>query len=140
MPAEKPRPIPLAMIICDTVLEDRLTGKKSLIGIFNNITVRQFPCQHPTMNIYVSLTEGIGEYQGCLRCLRLDTNETVINITGPIPFPNPLATVEFVFELKNVAFPVAGQYSFELLCDNQPVIGRKVTVSKLPANPSPKPV
>ena len=34
---DKPSPIPLTMVICDTVIDDRKTGKKSLIGLFNNI-------------------------------------------------------------------------------------------------------
>lgn len=129
--AIKPKPIPLAMIICDTVIEDRLTGKKSLIGIFNNISVHKLPCQHPTINVFFALTEGIGEYKGCLRCAKLDTNEVIMNLNGPLPFPNRLATVEFNFELKNVVFPSEGQYIFELLCDDQPVISRKFIVSKI---------
>lgn len=127
----KPKPTPLAMIICDTVIEDRLTGKKSLIGIFNNISVQKFPCQHPTLNVFFALTEGIGEYKGCLRCVKLDTNEAIMNLNGPLPFPNRLATVEFNFELKNVVFPSEGQYIFELLCDEQLVISRKFIVSKI---------
>ncbi|MBI4834318.1 MAG: hypothetical protein HY811_05830 [Planctomycetes bacterium] len=138
MTTTKPKPIPLAMIICDSVIEDRITGKKSLIGIFNNIAVAQFPCQHPSINVFFTLTEGIGEYQGCLRCVKLDTNEIIININGPIPFPNRLATVEFNFELKNIRFPTEGQYVFELLCDDQPVISRKFNVSKI-KTPEKKP-
>lgn len=125
----KPKPIPLAMIICDAVIEDRITGKKSIIGIFNNIATHKFPCQHPTINVFFTLIEGIGKYEGCLRCIKLDTNEVIMSLSGPIPFPNRLATVEFNFELKNVTFPTEGQYVFELLCDNQPVISRKFVVA-----------
>ena len=129
---DKPRPIPLAMIICDTIIEDRATHKKSLIGIFSNIKVKEFPARHYSMNIFCSLTEGIGEYQGCLRCTNLKTNEVIINMQGAIKFPNRLAMVEFSFELKNIiTFPSPGQYIFELLCDEQPVISRKFMVSKM---------
>lgn len=128
---EKPKPIPLAMILCDTMIEDRLTGKKSLIGIFNNIAARKIPCQHANLNVFCILTEGIGQYRGCLRCTSLTDGKSILNISGPINFPNRLATAEFNFELKNVVFPLAGQYVFELLCDDQPVISRKFNVAQL---------
>ncbi|MBI4713394.1 MAG: hypothetical protein HY762_08880 [Planctomycetes bacterium] len=139
MESNKPKPVPvaLAMIICDTFMEDRFTGKKSLVGIFNNIASAELPCRHPSMNVFCVLTEGIGQYEACLRCTHTESNQTVINIKGPLPFPNPLATVEFNFELKNVAFPKEGQYIFELLCNDQIVISRKFTVSKM--EPKPKP-
>jgi hypothetical protein len=127
----KPKPIPLAMVICDMVIEDRLTGKKSLIGIFNNVNALKFPCQHPSINVFFALTEGIGTYKGCLRCVKLDTNEVIMNINGPIPFPNRLAAVEFNFDIKNMSFPAEGQYIFELLCDDQLVISRKFIVTKM---------
>ncbi|MEK7448308.1 MAG: hypothetical protein AAB019_02370 [Planctomycetota bacterium] len=130
MITKKPIPLPLAMIICDTVIEDRFTGKKSLIGIFNTITAFQLPLRHPSLNIFCILTEGIGEYESILRCIKLDTNEPIINLKGPIMFPNPLAIVEFNFDLKNVVFPSVGQYVFELLCNDQLLISRKFTVGE----------
>ncbi|MCK4908262.1 MAG: hypothetical protein KAS70_00045 [Planctomycetes bacterium] len=131
----KPTPIPLAMIICDTVIEDRRTGKKSLIGIFNNIMAVKMPVRHPSLNVFCILTEGIGQYEGSLRCTRLDNNEVVIDIKGPISFPNRLVTAEFNFDLKNVVFPAIGEYIFELLCDGNLVISRKFTISELKKEP-----
>ena len=134
MPSQKPKPIPLTMTICDTIIDDRLSGKKSLIGIFNNIAVVELPCQHQTLYVYCVLTEGIGQYDGALRCTHLESNKTIININGPINFPNPLATVEFIFDIKNMVLEQEGIYVFELLCDNQPIISRKIHVSKIKPN------
>ena len=36
-------PVPLAMILCDSVIIDQRTDKKSLIGIFSNIAAESFP-------------------------------------------------------------------------------------------------
>lgn len=131
MSTQKPKPIPLAMVICDSVIDDRLTGKKSVIGIFNNIAAAELPCRHQTLYVYCVLTEGIGQYEGALKCIHLESNKTIFNLTGPIKFPNPLATIEFIFDMKNIVFDSEGMYVFELLCDNQPVISRKVNVSLL---------
>ncbi|MBI5778192.1 MAG: hypothetical protein HZA49_01890 [Planctomycetes bacterium] len=131
MNTQKPKPIPLAMVICDGVIDDRLTGKKSVIGIFNNIAAAELPCRHQTLYVYCVLTEGIGQYDGALKCTHLQSNKVILNLTGPIKFPNPLATIEFIFDMKNIVFESEGMYVFELLCDSQPVISRKVNVSLL---------
>ena len=64
---EKSSPIGLAIVICDQIIEDKLTHKKSLIGIFNQIATPTFPCRHPRMAVFVSLTEGRGAYDVRLR-------------------------------------------------------------------------
>jgi hypothetical protein len=131
MSTEKPKPIPLAMAICDTVIDDRLTGKKSLIGIFNNIAAMDFPCRHQALYVYCVLTEGIGQYEGSLKCSHLESGKSIMSMNGPIQFNNPLATVEFIFEIKNMTFEQEGTYLFELFCDNQSVISRKISVAKM---------
>lgn len=131
MSNEKPKPLSLAMSICDTIIDDRLTGKKSLIGIFNNIAAVDFPCRHQALYVYCVMTEGIGQYEGSLKCTHLQSGKSIISLNGPIQFTHPLATVEFIFEIKNMTFEQEGTYLFELFCDNQPIISRKINVTKI---------
>ena len=131
MDSQKPKPIPLAMVICDSIIDDRLSGKKSVIGIFNNIAAAELPCRHQSLYVYCVLTEGLGQYEGTLKCTHLQSNKSILSLTGPIKFPNPLATIEFIFDMKNIVFEQEGMYVFELLCDNQPVISRKINVALL---------
>jgi hypothetical protein len=135
MDSQKPRPVPLAMIVCDTIIDDRLSSKKSLIGIFNNIAAAELPCRHQSVYVYCVLTEGIGQYEGALKCTHMQSNRVIFNLTGPVKFPNPLATIEFIFDVKNIVFDQEGAYVFELFCDNQPVISRKINVSLLKSRP-----
>ena len=55
-------PIGIGLIPCDTLIEDRLTGKKSLIGVIGAIRVTKFPCVYPAFHLLVSLTSGNGSY------------------------------------------------------------------------------
>ena len=127
----KPKPIPLAMIICDMVIEDKKTGKKSLIGIFDNINAPTAPCTHPRLNVFVSLTEGIGQYVGKLRCVKSDTNAVIFEGKGEMSFKDRHQRLEFNFELCNLSFPEFGEYRFDLFCDDQPIIGRKLNFIEL---------
>ena len=65
--SEKPTPSGLAIVVCDQIIEDKATNKKSLIGIFNNIASQTFPCRHPQLSVFVSLTEGHGNYDARMR-------------------------------------------------------------------------
>lgn len=129
---QKPKPIPTApaMIICDTVMDDRATGKKILIGTFNNINAKKFPVRHFELHIFLALTNGHGPYQTRLKCIRADSNEAIMELRGPINFPNPLNVVEIDFALKNLIFPSPGIYIFQLDCDDQIITERKFMVSK----------
>lgn len=128
---QKPIPKPLAMIICDTVIHDRKTGKKSLINMFDNINATKVPCIHNRLNVYVSLTEGHNDYNGMLRCIYEDENKTVGELRGPIVFKTPHQIVEFNFEIAGLSIPKHGNYRFDFYCDNELVISRKFKVSSI---------
>jgi len=123
-----PEPKVLAFIICDTVVEDKLTNKKSLIGLFSSVNAARFPCTLPVINVFVSLTGGHGEYQCSLSCMKDDGSNEILKLSGPIKFENPLAIVETNFTITGASFPDAGIYRFEFSCNNIPVISRKFQV------------
>ena len=115
--------------IADAFLKFIKTGKKSLIGLFNSINAKSVPTAHPSLNVYITLTEGHGSYEGKLRCL-IDNN-TVLEIGGPLTFKHPRQIAEWNFTLRNLPLPKFGEYRFELLCDEKPVISRKFKVSPI---------
>ena len=126
----KPKPEALAMIICDTVMDDRRTNKKILVGTFNNITAKIFPAMHQEMHIFIVLIGGHGSYEGVLRCIHAKSNKPIMELPGRIEFQSPLAVIEIDFALKHLAFPEDGNYVFELCCDNEIIKARKFMVTK----------
>ena len=136
---EKSSPVGLAIVICDIIIEDKQTHKKSLIGIFNQIGALQFPCRHPRMAVYVSLTEGRGQYDVRLRIVQEDAGTTVGEVRGQIQFADINAVAELNFDLMNLAFPQPGLYSIEFYCDDLLVLERRFQVSQVQAQPPPKP-
>ena len=127
---KKPKPNHLAMVICDSVIEDRLTGKKSLIGLFNNIGANNVPCVHPRLNVYMVLTEGHGNYRMELKCLKVGDEKEILKMELAIDFKDPRQIVEFNCEIAGLSFPDFGDYRFELLFDGEPIVARKFQVSK----------
>lgn len=128
---QKPTPIPLAMVICDTVIEDKKTGKKSLIGLFDSINARKAPCTHNSMSVFVALTQGIGEYSSKIRCIKSDDNKVLLEGKGKIVFKDRKHRIDFIFALNGLKFPEFGEYRFELLCDDKLIIGRHFNVRRM---------
>ncbi len=128
---EKSSPIGLAIVICDQIIEDKLTHKKSLIGIFNQIATPTFPCRHPRMAVFVSLTEGRGAYDVRLRMVHEETATAIGEVKGQIQFADMNMVAELNFELLNVTFPQAGLYSIEFYCDDNLVLERRFQVLQI---------
>ncbi len=121
-------PVGLAIVVCDQIIEDKLTHKKSLIGTFNQIAAGSFPCRHPRMAVFVSLTEGRGTCAARLRIAHDDTAAVVAELNGQIQFPDIHTVVELNFDLVGLAFPQPGLYSIEFYCDDALVLERRFHV------------
>jgi hypothetical protein len=142
MATEKPSPLGLAIVVCDQIIEDKHTNKKSLIGIFNQIATNSFPCRHPKMCVFVSLTEGRGSCAARLRIAHEQRQDAVAEVKGQIHFPDIHAVVELNFDLVGLVFPQPGLYAIEFYCDDALILERRFHViqmqqSKPPQGPPP---
>lgn len=136
---QKPSPTGLAILICDQIIEDKVTNKKSIIGIFNNINGSNFPCRHPQMAVFVSLTDGQGGYNAELRIANEETTQTIGELSGQIQFPDRHHVVELNFNLVGLVFPQPGLYSIEFYCDDALILERRFHVTQAkPTTPPPK--
>jgi hypothetical protein len=135
---QKPSPTGLAIVVCDQIIEDKLTHKKSLIGIFNQIGTPSFPCRHPQMSVFVSLTEGRGSSEARLRIVHDETGHAVAEVRGQIQFPDIHSVVELNFNLVGLVFPQPGLYSIEFYCDDALVLERRFHVVQMQPPQPPK--
>lgn len=133
---EKPNPpgetpLGMAIVLCDEIIIDQETQKKSLIGTFCNLWAPEFPVQHPKLCVYVTLTNGMGMVQVEMKCCNTATAEKVFGIEGQIQFPDPNHVHELIFKVNNLIFPQAGVYSFEVLCNDEMVLENRFNVAQM---------
>jgi hypothetical protein len=138
MPGEKPSPIGLALVVCDQIIEDKLTNKKSLIGIFNQIATPVFPCRHARLGVFVALTDGRDRCDVRLRIGHEESAHLVADVRGQIQFPDVNAVVELNFDLVGLVFPQPGLYSIEFSCDDMLILERRFHVTLVQPAPPPK--
>jgi hypothetical protein len=131
---KKPAPIPLSMILCDMIIEDKKTSKKSLIGLFSTVTTAKVPCLLNRFGVFISLTEGIGEYACVLRCSFAEDNTQIGETKGQVRFMDRREVVEISLEVNGVSFPRYGDYRFDLYCEEELLISRVINVVAPPSS------
>lgn len=117
-------PTLVSLLICDQLIDDKITNKKSAIGLFNAVHVPKLPAAIHQVVVLASLTEIESRVELELRLVRDADNEVVFRMHGPITAPTPLATVDLGFTVQGIRIATAGQYAFELLCAGE-VLGRR---------------
>jgi hypothetical protein len=131
-------PIGLALISCDTVIEDRRTNKKSLIGLFGQLNVRRFPYVHPSLSLFVSMTGGTGEHACEVLCSNDSLAKPLFSVKGKIKFDHPQQVIDMVFQLQAIRFPLADTYWIKVVVDEVPLMMRPLVVVQLqkPSEPA----
>ncbi len=136
-----------SFLVADGVIQDRATGKWSVIGIFDRIFSPQFPCVHPVVAIYVKLSDALGRYKVRVefrdasedRCVSafegIDLAERVTEKMGFTP-RDRLQGVEFGIQTHGLPLQKPGRYLFQLYLNDEYVASSPLTVVKVePAGP-----
>ena len=119
------KPILKAMILCDQTIVEEGTRKRSLIGIFDRIQIRQFPAAHPAMSVYVQFREIEGIFDFMLELYDLTEEKTVHTaVVKDFHVKSRSFDCELVFNLLSVAFKHPGGYEFRIYV-NDHVFGQK---------------
>jgi len=129
------RPSVQAFLVCDCVIEDSATRKKSLIGIFTHLRSASFPFQHQQLGVYFCLTDAEGTYQFEIDLFFLNTNQLVCRATLPhIDIGDRLQISDFGINIPIIVFPAPGRYEFRLKIGHTIIAAQKdFNVIDLPA-------
>jgi hypothetical protein len=125
----------LAMILCDLIITDVESNKKSLIGLFDRVESAAMPCVVNELHVYLSLTDGHGNLPVAIVCIAVDEGEELFRGHAEVEFADPLQVVELHFVFPAAQFPRPGEYRFQFLSDDVVLLERKFFVTN-PSDPS----
>jgi len=109
------RPSVQAFLVCDCVIEDSMTKKKTLVGIFTHLQASAFPFQHQQLGLYFCLTDAEGLYQFDIDLCYLNNDQLVCRASLPnIDIGDRLQISDFGINLPSLVFPAPGRYEFRL--------------------------
>ncbi|MBL7739432.1 MAG: hypothetical protein JNK14_09440 [Chitinophagaceae bacterium] len=101
-------------------------SKLTIVGTFDSIHAKQFPCVHPACTVATRLrfaAKEAGDHDFRLRLIDEAGKELIKpiegNITIPMPANGQLATINVVMNFTQMKFEKPGRYSFELYIDGE---------------------
>jgi len=138
MAVQQPTPDVIALLVCDQIITDRLTGKQSLIGMFSKVHAVGFPATHPQLAVFVALTDGHGRTELTIRIV--DSNDArppIVEGRGGVDFKNPRAIANLALQFHGLTFPAAGEYRVQLWSGSELLREARLELVQIPP---PRPV
>lgn len=123
------KPQLLAWLTCDGVHIDPSSGKHTILGIFSNIHGHQFPLIHPFMIWFLTITDcAQGDHK--LR-ISMGFNDAPPQkmIERDFASHSPLDRINLINEIRNLPFPLPGEYSLLVEIDDEPILATSIVVT-----------
>jgi len=107
-------PSVIAILICDRIIIEQASNKKSLIGVFDQLRTPQAPVVMP-FAIYARLTDAEGDYAFKAEIVYANENKPIGRIeTERLHVTDRLSFVELALTIPPVPFPSFGRYELQL--------------------------
>lgn len=103
----------MAALVCDVAVADPSTGKKNLIGIFDRISVGEFPTQRP-MSLYMKVTDAEGYYETEVRYVQVSSGQVLARAKGQLHSTDRLASASLYIQFPPLPIPKEGRYEFQV--------------------------
>lgn len=134
------KPTVQAFLVCDHVIEDSLTRKKSVIGIFTHLQAAVFPFQHQHMGLYFCLTDVEGTHQFEIDLVYLNNEQLVCRAVLPsISIGDRLQISDFGINIPSLIVPSPGRYEFRLKMDGHLIAQKDFNVVQAMPPPTTEP-
>ncbi len=139
--SKKPKPEILALLICESVIEDSRSKNKTIVSTFNRITSKAYPARHDRLAAFLSMTSGHGDYELKIRIVRADSapgEDMLLEVGGQVVFADPFAVVELTLDLRGLAIPKPGGYAIQVEIDGDVVKQRRFEAVLVEAKGQPQ--
>jgi hypothetical protein len=114
---DTPVPSVLAMLLCDQIIIDAQTQKKSLIGIFDNFNAVTFPAA-ANIAVYAKLADAEGQYKFKIRVVDLKDERLIGEVSADGMIQTRLEPADMAIYLMGFAVPEPGKYEFQLFAND----------------------
>ena len=112
-------PSVVAMLLCDQIINEAGTNKKSLIGVFDNFASMAFPVLFQRLAVYVKLADAEGDYQFKLRLVNLKDESLIAEIGIQAKIADRTQHSELALNFGNIPIPEEGKYEFQLYAGDE---------------------
>jgi hypothetical protein len=129
------RPTCLALVLCDAI-DREASGRASLSGVFQDVTVERFPATCPPFSVWLQVTNGHGAVSMRLRLEHVPSDtfeaELVAEARFSARFDDPRQVLEYATRWDRIHLDHEGDYRMTLLADGTAIMHRYLVATRLP--------
>ncbi len=114
-----PHPVLNALLVCDLTIQDRTSGRMSLIEVLENIYHRKFPARQERLRVYFNVTDAQGTYRLRADLVYLDDLAVLGRYRMGITLADRTSSGESSFEADGLTFPRPGRYEIRLYANDR---------------------
>ncbi|HEV2298889.1 MAG TPA: hypothetical protein VGR72_10265 [Candidatus Acidoferrales bacterium] len=118
MAETSPIPTLLAFIVCDTVIHDVGTQKKTLVGVFDIVHSPIVPFVINSVGLYAKMVEGAGPYTVKVRMVNLKDESPLMEVSANAAWNTPEDPLELGMNFQGLPIPEFGTYEFQLFAND----------------------
>ena len=126
-----PTPVLVAMLVCDTAIQEGTSKKYTLVGVFSEINVQTFPAIHGTAWLYAKLIGCEGEYSTKIDFVRVSDQRVLVSGEGKLIARDRQASVECVSNLPGLPLEIPGEYEFRLWMNDRFISNVRITARQV---------
>lgn len=119
----------LAIVLCESVVEDVRTHNKSIQSAYNAIWSAKFPARHDRFTVFVSLMGIHGEQELKVRVARITENEpegaALLELGGKVAAPDPRHVTDITLDMRGIVIPCPGDYEIRAYVGGDQVGARR---------------
>ena len=106
-----------AFLFCDGVVRDPVSGKTTLVGVFETLDAYEFPLKQPPFAVYLRLTSLNGRYRFAIEVVSVDLLAVIrsVEVDDEFESDNPLEVLDWAIELDEIVWPAPGRYTVLLI-------------------------
>jgi len=114
------RPILKSILICDQIIEDIVTRKKTLVGVFERLISPTFPIHHGNLGVFFQIVDAEGEYNFSLELADVENNITMgVAHLPTAKVESPVQVSNFALMFQGLRFEHPGVHEFRLWVGNE---------------------
>ena len=122
-----PTPVPVALLVCDQVIVEEGSRKKTIVGVFDSIWCVQFPTTHRPAWLYFKAIDCEGEYEHKIEYVQVSTGKVLTQGKGQFLHNDRHQYAEFALKCPPLPLPEPGEYEFRLWLNEKFISSIRVT-------------
>jgi len=110
-------PVTSAFLVCDRIITEAGTNKKTLVGVFTILRARAFPTQHRQVALYYKGMLESGKHEFNIDLVRRGEENTLSSVEGVLVVKDARSPTELAINLPFLDIPAEGTYEFRFWID-----------------------